>query len=206
MNAMNKTTISLISCVLLALCFSVSALRADFYLSGGFGFGFPRDHTDDDGNTIELDDDLGGSIGVGYNFVPLRVEGELVYRTSDVRRYDDDLTGSTSATGSIDNFGLMVNAFYDFHTAQLARPYIGGGFGASRISADGVRWDGETRLNDTDTVFAYQVMAGVEYEISRNASVRAGYRFFGTRNPTWDDVRFDGSRIHMIEVGVRGMF
>lgn len=207
-----KSTLRILSLFLPALLLATPAVHADFYVGGTFGFGFPSDLDDDDGNTIELEDDLGGGIALGYNFVPVRLEGELVFRTSDVRRFQDDQE-SHSASGSIDNLGVMMNAFYDFHTGQLARPYVGGGFGASRFSAESVRWDdgnqignGETRLDDSETVFAYQVMAGIEYEITRNASIRAGYRFFGTRSATWDDGRFDGSRIHIVEVGVRGMF
>ena len=199
-----RTLVSVLSLIIAGLV-AVPTAQGDFYLGGTFGFGFPRDHKDDDGNTIELDDDLGGTVALGYNFVPIRIEGEVVYRTSDVRRYEDD-AGVRSATGNIQNLGVMVNALYDLPLAQLYSPYVGGGFGASRISADGVRWDGETQLDDTQTVFAYQVMGGIQYEITRNASIRAGYRFFSTRNPTWDDVRYDGTRAHIIEVGVRGTF
>ncbi len=203
---MIKLPFHILSAILLALLVAVPAARADFYVSGSFGFGFPRDLSDDDGNKIELDDDLGGAFAAGYNFDPIRLEGEFVYRTSDVRRFDDTLTGRESASGNVQNLGMMLNAFYDLHTAQLARPYIGGGFGASRMSAERIRSGGETRYDDSDTVFAYQVMAGIEYEMARNATIRAGYRFFGTQSASWGDTRVDGSRIHIIEVGVRGMF
>ena len=199
-----RTLVSVLSLVVAGLV-AVPSARADFYIGGNFGFGFPRDHKDDDGNTIELDDDIGGTVAVGYNFVPVRIEGEFVFRASDVRRYEDDL-GDRPATGNIQNLGVMVNAIYDLPLAQLYSPYVGGGFGASRISAKGIRWDGETQLDDSESVFAYQFMAGIEYEIGRNAAVRLGYRFFSTRNPTWDDVRFDGSRLHIFEAGVRGTF
>lgn len=199
-----RTLVSVLSLVVAGLV-AVPSARADFYIGGNFGFGFPRDHKDDDGNTIELDDDIGGTVAVGYNFVPVRIEGEFIFRTSDVRRYEDDF-GDRPATGNIQNLGVMVNAIYDLPLAQLYSPYVGGGFGASRISAKGIRWDGETQLDDSESVFAYQFMAGIEYEIGRSAAVRLGYRFFSTRNPTWDDVRFDGSRLHIFEAGVRGTF
>ncbi len=181
-------------------------VEAGFYVGGSFGFGFPRDLKDDDGNRIELEDDLGGAFAAGFNFDPVRLEGEFVYRTSDVRRYNPAGADRESASGDVQNLGLMLNAFYDIHTAHLVRPYIGGGFGASRMSAEGIRSGGETRFDDSDTAFAYQVMAGVEYEMARNASIRAGYRFFGTQSVSWDDTRVDGSRIHIIEVGIRGSF
>ncbi len=191
--------------LILAFLFATPDLRSDIYVGGSFGFGFPRDHGDDDGNTIKLDDDLGGSVAVGFNFDPVRLEGEFVYRTSDVRRLDTD-TGPQRASGSVQNLGLMLNGFYDFYGARLYRPYIGGGFGASRISAERIRSEGETVFDDSETVFAYQAMAGVEYELARNAAIRAGYRFFATQNASWGEGRVDGSRIHIIEVGIRGSF
>ncbi len=199
------TLVPVLSLVVAGLV-AAPAAQADFYLGGNFGFGFPSDHKGDNGSMIELDDDIGGSVAFGYNFVPLRIEGEIVFRTSDVRRYEDVDGGVETATGNIQNMGVMVNAIYDLPLAQLYSPYVGAGFGGSRISAERIRAGGETLLDDSESVFAYQFMAGIQYEIARNAAVRLGYRLFSTRNPTWDDVRFDGSRVHIVEVGVRGTF
>lgn len=74
-------------------------------------------------------------------------------------------------------------------------PYIGGGVGISLLDLDMKRGD-EERFHalDTDTQFAYQGIAGLDYAIAPHWSVGREYRLFGTRDPGFID-HPDGNRV-----------
>ena len=76
---------------------------------------------------------------------------------------------------------IMGNVYYDFGQSAL-KPYIGGGAGVGRLSLNNHNAGGVTLMDDKDTVFAYQGMAGVMYTLTPNWSVNAEYRYIGTND------------------------
>jgi outer membrane protein OmpA-like peptidoglycan-associated protein len=112
---------------------------------------------------------LGYGLGNGF-----RVEGEIGYRDSNV----------SSGSGSANAWDFMANGLYDFHMGWPVVPYIGGGIGFARVNFDSVGVPNTTlTINDTDTQFAYQGIAGLSYAINQNLKVDASYRYLGTTNP-----------------------
>jgi opacity protein-like surface antigen len=77
----------------------------------------------------------------------------------------------------------MLNGFYDIPRGGRWRPYLGGGIGVGFVSADF-----SAAGDDDDTVFAYQVGAGIGYEITPSIIVALDYRFFGTTDPEFDAI------------------
>ncbi|HVT24011.1 MAG TPA: outer membrane beta-barrel protein [Rhizomicrobium sp.] len=139
-------------------------------------------------------------------------------------------TTITTAQGGQDNrvpanlkmraWSLMANAWYDFDLGLPVTPYVGGGLGMAmvKISGDLGRYDGSTlsilRLHEkNDTVFAWQVGAGVSIPISDNMKLFADYRYFAANDAHLKiEPGFHGGSIdadfnsHNLMVGVRFNF
>ncbi|PXA83657.1 flagellar motor protein MotB, partial [Nostoc sp. 3335mG] len=121
---------------------------------------------------------------VGYDFGPVRIEGEAGYKRSKI----DDLTTAAAtyngAAGSTSALSFMVNALLDFGDESGISGYVGGGAGIARVKADNWRdfKDTFTVLDDSDTRFAWQAIAGVRAPITDNIDVGLKYRFFNVRN------------------------
>jgi len=133
-----------------------------------------------DGNTTadfgpDLEDGWIGDIGAGYGFGNgFRVEGELSYRNNQFDAIDvaDPIDG-TVAGGSVNTWALMGNLLYDFNSNGRFQPYLGVGAGAARPR---VKIDGGGSA--TDTVFAYQGLAGLGIALSDRTTLDIGYRYF----------------------------
>lgn len=138
---------------------------------------------------------VGGAIGMHLdNWVRgLRTEIEASYRRQDVGGhwyaaiYDGGGDPFDSTSGAIDanesKFAIMVNVWYDIDAGWPVRPYVGGGVGWARASADGAaRWfdgDGFTEVfNRHDNGFAWQLGGGFLYEVQPGVDVGFGYRYF----------------------------
>ena len=163
---------------------------------------------------IELSNSLGLALALGAHVSDaLRVELEGAYRPSDIDGANDVRFNSLPVTaglgGDVDTWSLMINAHYDIAMAAV-RPYIGAGLGIARhdasatltLTVPGQPPASYPGYSGDDTVFAYQFMAGIGYEISENMSVFGGYRYMGT-----DDLEIEKLTAqygtHGIEAGLR---
>ena len=100
------------------------------------------------------------------------------------------LEGTThSIKGDFSMVAFMGNMDYDFDTGSRWVPYVGGGLGLAIISIDTENAQGRSLSDDSDTVFAYQVGAGLGYEFpleeGRSVTVSLDWRYFGTQDPTF---------------------
>lgn len=144
---------------------------------GGIGI-HPDQKVKDNGVSDKVKyDDIGyGVLGQGgYGFGPVRVEGELGWRTVDV----DKIAGASSS-GNTDAYSIMGNAYYDIPTGTAFTPFIGAGIGAAYVDADKMRLSNGATLNGNEWNFAYQGIAGVAYAINPNLDLKADYRYFAT--------------------------
>ena len=102
---------------------------------------------------------------------------------------DQQALGTHDIDGNAEAITLLANAYYDFHFASGLKPYIGGGLGVAFLSADvESTLTGTTLLDDSDTVFAYQLFAGVGYEIhvaDRPVTLLLDYSYFSSQNPSF---------------------
>ena len=100
------------------------------------------------------------------------------------------VTAEPSAVkGDFSMVAFMGNMDYDFDTGSRWVPYVGGGLGVAIISIDTENAQGISLSDDSDTVFAYQVGAGIGYEFpleeGRSVTVSLDWRYFGTQDPTF---------------------
>lgn len=112
--------------------------------------------------------------------------------------------------GSVETTFLMANVYYDFTGFGDFTPYVGAGIGAGFVSVD-YSPSGVGIVDDDDTVFAYQVIAGGTYDLNDRTAVFAQYRYRATEDvetqvdlfPASLDVENRGS---VFEAGVRFAF
>jgi OOP family OmpA-OmpF porin len=116
--------------------------------------------------------------GLGYGFGNgLRLEGAVGYRNVEMEVPDSFIGVQPPGTFGPDGAGstrvttLMANLIKDFNTGGRVMPYLGVGVGAARVDsraaslygAGGVQANG---FDDSDTSFAYNVLAGFGIRMS----------------------------------------
>ncbi|QIL02984.1 porin family protein [Sphingomonas sinipercae] len=144
-------------------------------------------------DVLDLDYKRGYDIDaiVGYDFGAFRVEGELGYKRAktdkvefDEEFIDDyfDATGEdlegidTDVDGRISVKSLMLNGLADFD-AGGARLYAGAGIGRAKLKL----------LGDSDSAWAYQLIAGAAVPIANNVEAGLKYRYFRTGKVNFSD-------------------
>jgi OmpA-OmpF porin, OOP family len=139
--------------------------------------------------------DFGGTIG--YDFGMFRLEAEASFREAD----PDVLTTNGTIgipTGSAAPLGFgsfdgvagdsnalsgMINGLLDFGHDDGLQFYVGGGAGIARVTLDStVNANGPGFLDDEDTGFAWQAIAGVRAPISQMVDFGVKYRFFNVED------------------------
>ncbi|WP_420146063.1 outer membrane protein, partial [Sphingobium sp.] len=103
---------------------------------------------------------------IGYDFGGFRLEAEAAYKRAKI---DLDQVGFGGAASAL---SFMLNGLLDFGPDDGLQGFVGGGVGVSRgkLASDIV--------NDSDTGFAWQAIAGVRYPVTNNVDVSLKYRFF----------------------------
>ncbi len=135
---------------------------------------------------------IGGAVGTHLDrwLQGLRAELEASYRRNDVGgHWGQDSIGFGPTSGPINanvsTFAVMANVWYDIDIGLKWKPYVGGGAGWARTRFNGalIETDG-TLSGQTETFsversgFAYQLGAGINYEIQDGVKLGLGYRFF----------------------------
>ena len=196
------------------------AQEPGFYVSASGGAAFTMD-ADNEGGGIGIESafDTGFSFtgAAGYAFANgIRVEAEVGYRGSDLDTLTITNDGGLGlaglggdADGDVRVLSGMINAWYDFDVDFPVTPYVGGGLGFANVDTE-ASFFGVNIVDDDDTVFAYQAGLGGAYPLTETLSIFAGYRFFGTTDPSLtaaDGTDFDSEyRTHIVEGGVRLRF
>lgn len=141
-----------------------------------------------------IDTGAGGQAAVGHAFGRVRAEAEIGYTHNHAGRIETStpaFAGPTPQDGYQNAFRYMANGYVDLSKGRF-RPYIGGGIGATtirvRVFAPRAPFPTEPPrelIKDSDTRFAYQLMAG--------AGVRLGSRILLTAQYRWLDAgTFEG--------------
>ncbi len=191
-----------------------------FYLSGGGGANF----LDDDnipnilGGTARHDIAYeSGWLGIGalgYKFdETLRVEVELGYRDNNIQGVSSLPVLPTAVTSSSDvtAFSQLVNFIFDIPLSERMDLSVGGGVGGALVDAT-IAIPGTTALSDDEYGFAYQALAGFNYQLFPRWQAFTEYRYFATAgsdlSPTLasaNDVEVDYDS-HSAVIGLRYYF
>lgn len=189
-----------------ALIFSASFVSAEgLYVSGDLGATLTGDSSfTAPGEKIDFDFETGllvnGAVGMdlGNN---VRVEGEIGYQTADVDRISK---GGEAFDGgdNINVLSFLINGYYDIPMDAPVTPFISGGIGFANVQLE----DDDGGRDADDSVFAYQIGAGLGYVVDEQITVDCGYRYMATSDPEFDIQGSTGDAeygSHNFYVGVR---
>ena len=177
----------------------------------------------------------------GYRLFAVRVEGEGSYRQlklsdleySSYRGFSDaDLESLNESvaveSGDLTVLNLMANVWFDLDLGGGFGPYLGGGIGGGQVTLSATAMTEEFTLGAIQVpeatqefpdasawAFAYQVGAGVGYELVLGLTVSLGYRLSGTTTAelAWnavdsgtDEILKLGTLHHSMDLGLRYEF
>ena len=204
---MKKTRFMFLVCLVSSFLMASYAVAGP-YVSGQVGATWVDDADfNAGGDTGESSFDTGFNVGVsgGYDFGPVRAEGEVTYRLNDVDEYNVTGFGTFTGDGDVSALSLLANGFWDIEIPGPVTPYLGAGIGVAQVSLD----DSTPGIDDDDTVFAYQVAAGAAFELMPSLALDLGYRYFATADPEFEDAAgtFESEyKSHNLSLGVRFQF
>ena len=162
------------------------------------------DDVDGDTDDVEIETDMGWTLGVAVGahvFDNIRGELELAHTNRDVNSASEGALVLDPIDGSVTTTTLMGNLWLDLDTGSGFTPYIGGGIGAGYVTAESA----DAGLDADGYGLAYQVGAGVKFDVADNLALDLGYRFKGlsaeiSGDGTEDVVAHVGS--HVLQVGL----
>ncbi|MEE9291195.1 MAG: OmpA family protein, partial [Alphaproteobacteria bacterium] len=185
------------------------AKHKGLYVSGALGANWATD-SDVSGaasGEIDFEVDTVGAVAFVYGFGNgLRLEGELSYRQNDV----DDFSGA-GLEGHANATGFMANLLYDIDVSPKFVPYVGLGAGAAIVEFDKVSpLPAGDSTDDSETVFAWQAIAGVAIPIRDQLDLTFDYRYFDVpdvdlRSDAGTDVDTEYAS-HSVMIGLRYRF
>ena len=140
---------------------------------------------------------------IGYDFGGFRAEFEIGYKDNKLDSFAINSGGlpvlpvglgnSVPAVGNYNNaagnareLSFMANGLFDFGGKDVGSwgGFIGGGVGVARVKQSHyqfVKFGGQF-LDDSDTRFAWQLLAGVYKPISQHVDLTLKYRFFNVQD------------------------
>ena len=176
------------------------------YVSANAGVALLRDSALIETTVGKMESGTGMTSGLalGYRKGQIRIEEELSYQKNDIDKITFSGT-SRAATGDRTAASLLLNGYYDFVNAGSVTPFIGGGIGYTRIKENDAGYVGQRTMNRHDTVFAFQLSAGLGYAIDNRTSLDLVYRYFRASNPQLGATE-EEYRSNNIMIGIRYNF
>lgn len=174
----------------LALSAAMAALPStaqaeNWYLGGSVGYNNTSGQTSEgEGRLVEteFDDGFVTSSFVGYKFDnSFRAEASFDWRKNDGESLSFNGTDRPFTAKGAESYSLMLTGFYDFEIDAPVTPYVGAGAGFSRIDNEFLY--GPVTFEDRDTVFAWQVAAGLSMPVTDKIDAFIDSRYFSGASP-----------------------
>jgi len=164
-------------------------------------------YNDDEAGEMELDTGVGFSVALGKKFGNgFRGEIEYAQRRSGISLPEQILLDDFGALdvswidANVHTYTAMFNLVYDIENDSGMTPYFGGGLGIGWL---------EIPLFESGAAFAYQVLAGVNCEMTERTDLILGYRYAGMSDPETsigENSMTASVDSHNLEIGVRYSF
>lgn len=121
---------------------------------------------------------------VGYGFGGgFRGELEVGFRRND----GDDFTTTgflATAVADLEEFSLMANVLYDIRLSDNWSISVGGGIGGDHAHYD--LHQGPLNFGDSEWLFAWQGIAGLNVDIGESTALFVNYRYFNALDPSFE--------------------
>jgi len=195
-----------------------------WYASIGAGATF-RETVHELGNPatfLEFDEGVSLNGAIGYDFDVTRIEFELGFTNNGVDIAGAGIPGVgnfvSPADGNVSLRKYMFNAYYDFNMLDSnVRPYVGAGVGFYQSEINSLFPEffatslglPTAGVNATSNLpFAYQLKAGVNFDLTQRTEMYLGYCFFHGESLDFAASPFgrfhpDGAVTHSVELGFR---
>lgn len=146
----------------------------------------------------------------GMNIDRVRTEIEAGYRSNSLAHMKDAHGQSAKMDGTVSVTNFMLNCYLD-NTSMLSNVqpfnlFLTVGVGAATASISPVSYQGTTLVTSArDTQLAYQGGAGAIFDLTKNVTLDAAYKYLGTTTFRFTEVNAEyGS--HNVLLGVRYSF
>jgi len=199
-----------------------AARNGAWYVGGDFGGMIVEDTpiTFSPGIDVKINHNFGfdGDLFVGYDLGAFRIEAEGSYKRANLDEFQNSFLISVPGTtipigqhkvdGNASALSFMVNGMLDFGDDDGISGFVGGGIGVARVDYNNVRAfsNQDSYVDDSDSHFAWQIVAGVRQAISDNVDVTLKYRFFNVDSLHFRDIGgFEGDsrfRSHSLLGGI----
>ena len=201
--------------VLFALAISVSSFgiaSADMgaYVGVFGGYTFSPDSSwknDNTGREVDVDIQESWAAGVKFGYIPpqmkyLSFELEYFYSNPDV---DRTVSGSSAIEGDIKFHSVLYNVMVRYPEGKF-HPYLGGGIGFSYADASVQTTTplGSVSSSENDTGFAWQILAGIDIDLTNSWTADIGYRYFYTE-PKLGNISLE-YKTSMVTLGLKYKF
>ena len=148
--------------------------------------------------------------GFRWNIERVRTEVEVGYRSSELKRMKNTLGQSANMNGTVSVTNFMLNVYLE-NLSQLVTDasttlFLTAGVGAATASISSISYQGTTLVNSArDTQLAYQGGFGAGYELTKNITLDASYKYMATTAFNFAAIKAEyGS--HNILLGARYAF
>lgn len=180
-----------------------------FYLEGNLGYAFP-DSVDASAGGIDGEVELkdafvfGGALGYRFPWVRLELNGSYrKFDTDKVKAQGQSVSGNGDATAVVGLFNVYVDP--DLDLGVPVHPYLGGGIGGAYVKLD-TGDDAPLSIDDEAGAFAWNLAAGLSYDVTEHITLSAGYRYLRFEGVDTGDVDVDDITSHEILIGLRYIF
>lgn len=183
--------VALISSALLISGSAIAATPLDGWYSGVFGgaayipnnidntsyFIFKRDG-------VKYNDAYNAGARLGLQGYPLRYEAEFTYLRGNVDRFFLNNIPQYNVGSYTEGYFGMANVYYDFpDIIPTIQPFLGLGIGYGWVQTKLTSNNIHAYFKESDSVFAYQGIAGLTYNFSENYAINLAYRYIATEIP-----------------------
>jgi OOP family OmpA-OmpF porin len=130
---------------------------------------------------------VGAAIGVKF-LEHYRGELQITYNDSDVDNLSVQGEPAT-ASGGLSMLAIMANGYVDWDFGFGVLPYVGAGigYGEADFSARNRSGPTQTEIDDTDSVFVWNLMLGATVPVGESLELSLGYRYLAS-----EDLRLSG--------------
>ena len=215
-----KKTLMLASVAAFAFVANANALEVNPYVSAKLSYDWAKNELKANGDysgeaygeKLKLHKNIwGGHYAAGFKAKAVRAEVEWNhYQDAKKKDYSDE----GKDRYRLQNNSLLLNAYYDINTCTKWTPYVGVGMGVAMLKFTDKDAASSDKYSDRTYNFAWQVGAGVAYDLTSHVALDAGYRYINAGSAVFDKEIDDGdfskekvrSAAHEIYLGARYTF
>ena len=161
------------------------------------------------GTSADLALDSSGMMGLKFGYILPQARAlafEMEWNYMFEQSIPPQVISGVRESGDVYLNNFMVNLILRYPEGRI-HPYIGGGIGASSMNIQNTESIGGVVVNvaeESATGFAWQFLAGINFELAPNLSADLAYRYFAT-NPDFTVIDVD-YRTHAVTLGINFHF